>query len=93
MPQEWVEPSFARHVAEIGDWSRGGVWGYGYQWWVGRLPSGERVAAAVGNGNQRIFVLPELGVAITILAGEYNRFEGHSDRLLERIVAARSDRG
>jgi CubicO group peptidase (beta-lactamase class C family) len=89
VPAEWVERSMTRHVAEIGDWSDGGVWGYGYQWWVGALPSGERVVAGFGNGNQRLFILPDERLVVTIFAGEYNKFEGHSDRILERLLAAR----
>lgn len=89
VPAEWVERSTTRHVAEIGDWSDGGVWGYGYQWWVGRLPSGERVAAGFGNGNQRLFVLPDERLVVTIFAGEYNQFAGHSNRLLASVLAAR----
>jgi CubicO group peptidase (beta-lactamase class C family) len=89
VPEDWVERSMSRHVAEIGDWSDGGVWGYGYQWWVGALPSGERVVAGFGNGNQRLFILPDERLVVTILAGEYNKFEGHSERILDRVLAAR----
>jgi CubicO group peptidase (beta-lactamase class C family) len=81
--------SMARHVEEIGDWSDDGVWGYGYQWWVGDLPTGVRVVAGVGNGNQRLFVIPAERLVITVLAGEYNVFEGHSERILDRVLAAR----
>ena len=90
IPEDWVERSITRHVAEIGDWSDDGKWGYGYQWWMGRLADGEQFAAGVGNGNQRLFVLPDADLVVTILAGEYNKFEGHSDRLLDRILSARS---
>ena len=89
IPESWVERSMVRHVAEIGDWSYGGVWGYGYQWWVGALSSGERVIAGVGNGNQRLFILPDEHLVVTIFAGEYNKFEGHSNRLLSRVLEAR----
>jgi CubicO group peptidase (beta-lactamase class C family) len=89
VPAEWVELSSTRHVAEIGDWSDGGTWGYGYQWWVGRLESGERVFAGVGNGNQRLFVLPDDDLVVTILAGEYNRFTDASEAILDRVLSAR----
>ena len=79
-----------RHVAEIGNWSSDGIWGYGYQWWVGRFPQGYEVVAAVGNGNQRIFILPQEKVVVTIFAGEYNVFEGHSERILHRVMAAKA---
>ena len=89
VPEAWVESSMTRFVEEIGDWSDGGIWGYGYQWWVGDLPDGERVVAGVGNGNQRLFILPEEKIVVTVLAGEYNLFEGHSERILDRVLAAR----
>ena len=90
VPEAWVERSMTRFVEEIGDWSDGGIWGYGYQWRVGDLPDGERVVAGFGNGNQRLFILPEERIVVTVLAGEYNRFEGHSERILDRVLAARS---
>jgi CubicO group peptidase (beta-lactamase class C family) len=90
VPAAWVERSMRRHVASIGDWSRGGMWGYGYQWWVGRFSEGYEVAAAVGNGNQRVFVAPKERVAVTVFAGEYNVFEGHSERVFRSVMAART---
>jgi CubicO group peptidase (beta-lactamase class C family) len=89
VPEWWIAVSGRRHVREIGEWSNDGMWGYGYQWRVGTLHDGHVVIAGVGNGNQRLFILPGDRLVVTILAGEYNRFEGHSDRLLERIHKAR----
>lgn len=90
VPARWVELTSTRHVAEIGEWSDDGIWGYGYQWWIGDLPSGERVVAGVGNGNQRLFVLPDEGLVVTVMAGEYNRFNEDGLRILRRVLAARS---
>ena len=89
VPEAWVRLSGTRHVAENGPWSNGGIWGYGYQWWVGDLPQGVRVIAGWGNGNQRLFIMPGEGLVVTILAGQYDRFEGHSERLLNRVLEAR----
>jgi len=89
VPEGWVERSGKRIVQENGDWSKNGTWGYGYQWWVGDLPSGIRVVAGWGNGNQRLFILPSKKLVVTIFAGEYDKFEGHSERILDRILAAR----
>lgn len=49
--------------------------GYGYQWWYQQLktPVGDLVfAAALGNGNQRVLVIPQLEMAITLFGGFYN---------------------
>ena len=53
------------------------------------MTSGERLIAAFGNGNQRLFIIPDDGLVVTVMAGEYNRFEGHSERILDRVLAAR----
>jgi CubicO group peptidase (beta-lactamase class C family) len=89
VPKAWVDRSMARHVEEVGEWSDDGVWGYGYQWWVGNLPTGVRVVAGVGNGNQRLFIIPAERLVVTVFAGEYNVFEGHSERILDHVLAAR----
>jgi CubicO group peptidase (beta-lactamase class C family) len=89
VPGAWVDRSMARHVQEVGEWSDDGVWGYGYQWWIGDLRTGQRVVAGVGNGNQRLFVVPAERLVVTVFAGEYNKFEGHSERILDRVLAAR----
>ncbi len=88
VPAAWVNRSIERHIQSIGNWRGRAAWGYGYQWWIGR-PEGYDVAAAVGNGNQRIFVVPKERLVVTIFAGEYNKFEGHSERLFAAVMAAR----
>ncbi len=90
VPAEWVARSGERHVPEIGDWSSGGLWGYGYQWWVGDWPTGLRVIAGVGNGNQRLFVVPAERLVVTVLAGQYNAFAPHSEAILDRVLQARA---
>ncbi len=64
-----------RFVKENGKWSNGGMWGYGYQWWSGRRPNGRRIVAGIGNGYQRLFILPEERLVVTMFAGEYDRFD------------------
>ena len=70
-------------------WDDDTVVGYGYQWWVGELPSGERVVFGIGVGQQLLFVLPSERLVVTIFAGQYNALEPHSDRILKRVLAAR----
>lgn len=89
VPRKWVELSMRRHVEKIGDWSNGGVWGYGYQFWVGGFPQGYDVVAARGYGDQNVFVMHKEGIAVTIFSGAYSRFDRHGERILQRIMAAR----
>jgi CubicO group peptidase (beta-lactamase class C family) len=86
VPALWVERSTRRHVQSIGAWHGSAQWGYGYQWWIGR-PAGYDVAVARGNGNQRVFVVEKERLAVTVFAGEYNKFEGHSERLFGDLMA------
>ncbi|MBC8369194.1 MAG: serine hydrolase [Planctomycetes bacterium] len=88
--EAWVELSTTRFVQDIGDWSQGGVYGYGLQWWVGTTRADDKLIAAVGNGNQRVYILPNSKLVITIFAGEYGKHEFHSERLLDRVIAAHS---
>lgn len=41
---------------------------YGYMWYAG--PDGR--ASAFGNGGQRLFLLPDLGLVVAVTAGDYN---------------------
>jgi len=49
-------------------------------------------AAAVGLGNQRVFVVPSERLVVTILAGEYNKLGGHSEHIFARVLSARAPR-
>nr|BFE57418.1 serine hydrolase [Dactylosporangium thailandense] len=48
-------------------------WGgeYGYQWYIEPV-DGHRMWAAMGNGGQRLFILPELGLVVAVTAGNYD---------------------
>lgn len=48
---------------------------YGLQWWDGTAQVGSRTlawTAGIGNGGQRLFVLPELDLVVVMTAGQYN---------------------
>jgi CubicO group peptidase (beta-lactamase class C family) len=87
VPANWVAASLAEHIP-VGDGRQ-----YGYQWWVGRAKWRDKVIAwsgAIGNGGQRLYVLPDLDMAVVVTAGEYNSAEiGQKlGLLMARIVAA-----
>lgn len=79
IPANWTDVSTRRHFkfrARTGADS-GGEFGYGYFWWYSCYPSAAgliEARTAVGNGQQRIFVLPTLNAVVTIFAGRYNDF-------------------
>jgi len=94
IPSDWVSESTRYHVALPSPSSALGIHGYGYQWWYTRYRTGFgtfEARTAAGNGQQRIYVLPALRLAVTILAGRYNdrRAARLADRLLlEHIIPA-----
>ena len=79
IPADWVQRSTRRHFRfrpRTGA-DAGGEFGYGYFWWYNCYPTAAgliEARAAVGNGQQRIFVLPGLDLVVTIFAGRYNDF-------------------
>jgi CubicO group peptidase (beta-lactamase class C family) len=79
IPASWIELSTRRHFrfpARTGSDSDGES-GYAYFWWYSCYPSAAgliEARTAVGNGQQRIFVLPGLDMVVTIFAGRYNDF-------------------
>ena len=65
--------------------------GYGYQWWINSFDTSLGpldVMAAVGNGGQRLILVPELDLAVTLLSGDYNdpRHFWTPERLLIRHI-------
>jgi CubicO group peptidase (beta-lactamase class C family) len=84
IPTSWIELSSRRQFRfrlspgrERSGARAGGEYGYGYFWWYNCYPSAAgliEARTAVGNGQQRVFVLPGLNMVVTILAGRYNDF-------------------
>ena len=74
VPAEWLAESLAPSVS-IPDGQQ-----YGYQWYLGTVPMndgaggvrGEQTIHAVGNGGQRLFLLPRLELVVAVTAGNYN---------------------
>ena len=69
VPADWIEASLRPRISTGFDGLR-----YGYQWWTGTAAWQGRTlpwAAAFGNGSQRIFVVPDLDLAVVVTAGAY----------------------
>lgn len=79
IPADWIQLSTRRHFRfrpRTGADS-GGEFGYAYFWWYSCYPTARgliEARTAIGNGQQRIFVLPGLDMVVTVLAGRYNDF-------------------
>lgn len=79
IPATWTQLSTRRQFRlkpRAGSDARG-EFGYAYFWWYSCDPSAAgliEARTAIGNGQQRIFVLPGLDMVVTIFAGRYNDF-------------------
>jgi CubicO group peptidase (beta-lactamase class C family) len=81
VPAAWIAQSTAPRFQAIGYF--GGLFFYGYQWWLGRTLSGDKEVpwiAAVGLGGQRIFVVPDLDLVVMMTSGLYTSGQqGHAE--------------
>jgi len=74
VPAAWLAAAFQAH-AQIPDGRR-----YGYQWYLGRVLADdgaggirrEETVSAMGNGGQRLFLVPRLDLVVAITAGNYD---------------------
>ena len=70
---EWISESIRPRFQAIGYF--GGLFFYGYQWWMGRTLVEERDVkwiAGIGRGGQRLFVIPDLDVVVVTTSGGYS---------------------
>ena len=95
VPEGWVTQSLRSQIATglaIPPATQGSL-GYGHQWWTGSIPRKDReigFSVAIGNGGQRVFVVPELDLSIVTTAGAYGdpRVARPLGDLFTKIVAA-----
>lgn len=87
VPAHWVQRSTAASLLLRGGRSAYGMHGYGFLWWhtcyqtaLGTLEA----ITALGNGQQRIFILPQLDAVVALQAGRYS--DGRASGLAERIL-------
>jgi CubicO group peptidase (beta-lactamase class C family) len=72
VPDAWLRESVAPR-ADVEPLVR-----YGYFWWLASSAIGDAATpwiGAVGNGGQRLFVVPELDLIVVVTAGNYNQPE------------------
>jgi CubicO group peptidase (beta-lactamase class C family) len=69
---EWIADSIKPRFQAFGYF--GGLFFYGYQWWMGRTLAGDREVqwiAGAGLGGQRLIVAPELDLVVMVTQGLY----------------------
>lgn len=87
LPKEWVSESLRSQIA------RSEVGGYGYQFWVfNYTDQGEEriVPAAVGNGDQRIYIDKRNNFLMVTTAGNYNKWDivNNASAILKKIYTS-----
>lgn len=72
VPESWVKASTSVH-AKVSD-RPFGFQSYGYQWWLGSARNDAHTPwiMAVGNGGQRIMLIPSRDLVMVVTAGMYN---------------------
>lgn len=92
IPAAWVEATRTRQLDLPAADSDNGRHGYTLLWWHSRLETsrGEiAVVNAAGNGGQNIFVVPQLGLVVTIFGGRYDAGDFLTeDILVDHVIGA-----
>ena len=89
--RQWIELSTRRLREDVDSWDAGGIYGYGLQWWHGTFEAkGDsfETFSARGWGGQRVFVVPEKDLAVTVFASNFKGDWIMSEKILKRIIAA-----
>jgi CubicO group peptidase (beta-lactamase class C family) len=87
LPAAWVDDAIQPHI-DTGDGRQ-----YGYHWWLGKLDAlgrGHQWVGALGNGGQRLYIMPSLDLVVAVTGGAYNSpaIGQHCSTLLKQIAAA-----
>ena len=96
VPPDWIMKSIVPRFQSRGYF--GGLFYYGYQWWMGRTLRGDRDfkwVAAMGWGGQRIFVVPEFDLVVMVTSGLYGKPReglGALDTLNDIVIPAVLDK-
>ncbi|NUT12167.1 MAG: beta-lactamase family protein [Nonomuraea sp.] len=78
VPGEWLrEVTRPRVTIE-------GTFEYGYQWYLST--GGRQWAEAIGNGGQRLLVLPAEELVVAVTAGEYNADQASASAVLNAVL-------
>lgn len=94
IPSKWTQLVGKRHVKEAPAGER--IYGYGYQWWSG-IPGAippYSVIGGFGLGGQRLLIVPEHHLVVTVFAGNYDSHQQDmGNRIMHRVVSAHRNHG
>jgi CubicO group peptidase (beta-lactamase class C family) len=87
VPAEWIAESTRPHI------DTGMGLQYGYQWWLGKVAAGSAEYAwigGIGNGGQRLWIVPGLDLVVVTTAGDYNQraIWKQAETLLNEVMTA-----
>ncbi|AOP32943.1 serine hydrolase [Leptospira tipperaryensis] len=95
VPKKWIQDSLKPQISTNVTFFRsdGSSMDYGYQWWIGETRLTNRNVpwkAALGNGGQLIYVIPDLDMIVVTTAGRYGSPEVILEigNLLDKIIAS-----
>jgi len=81
VPADWIQTMLKPRLQT--------TWGgqYGYQWYVDSV-EGHRLVAGLGNGGQRLYVVPDLDLTVAVTAGNYDDPDQWRtpETVLERVI-------
>ena len=86
VPASWIRELLKPRVSVD---TRRGI-RYGYYWWFGQLGEGKdtvKIMQAVGNGGQRITLVPERALVIVTTAGFYTADDSNADRVIRELYS------
>lgn len=96
VPEDWIRDATRARVDLLPDAATGYgdlYRGYGFHWWTGAEQVGSETVPfyfASGNGGQRLFVVPDLDLAVVITSSAYGLGRAHrrSHAILRQVIAA-----
>lgn len=94
VPSDWIALSGQRLREDLDTWGADGAYGYGLHWWHGRFAANGspfEAITALGWSGQRIFIVPEKGLSVTVFSSNYDGDWLMPKKILERIVASVKD--
>ncbi len=85
VPAEWLAESTRQNI------DTGMGLQYGYQWWLGKVVAGGTEYAwigGIGNGGQRLWIVPGLDMVVVTTAGDYNHRASwkQAESLLDQVM-------